>query len=250
VPIVVFPTAPVLIRHRRGASTLSSPNLAMLYNPGQLFERELRDPRGDVCLVLEVPPAVASELLTAGRFATTETAVPPDVFLARHVLLRGLRCGTPERLWAEELALAILHATLRHPAALRTTRQTTREAHRELAEAAKDALWHTLAEDVRVGELAGRLAVSPFHLMRVFRAQTGFALHEYRLQLRLRLALERLLEGCDSLTALALELGFGSHSHLTHQFHRCFGLTPSALRAGTAHDCASVRLHGALPSVP
>jgi len=64
----------------------------------------------------------------------------------------------------------------------------------------------------------------------VFRRQTGFSLHQYRTQLRLRLALERLPESAGSLTSLAFELGFASHSHFTDTFRREFGVAPSAVR--------------------
>ena len=87
-------------------------------------------------------------------------------------------------------------------------------------------------------QLARQLHVSPFHLARVFRAHTGFSLHGYRLQLRLRAALARVLDGEDDLAALACELGFASHSHLTDRFRQAFERSPSALRRAAATGCA------------
>jgi AraC family transcriptional regulator len=93
-----------------------------------------------------------------------------------------------------------------------------------------------------------------FHLARVFKARTGFSLHAYRTQLRLRAALERVAPrhgagpalrlrsgqaprrgsghgGRDvDLIDIALDLGFSSHSHFTEAFRRNFGTTPSAVR--------------------
>ena len=69
-----------------------------------------------------------------------------------------------------------------------------------------------------------------FHLARVFKARTGFSLHAYRNQLRLRAALERLAEPGVDLIDIALDLGFSSHSHFTETFRRSFGKTPSAVR--------------------
>jgi AraC-like DNA-binding protein len=54
------------------------------------------------------------------------------------------------------------------------------------------------------------------------------SLHAYRTELRLRHALERLLERREHITQIALDLGFSSHSHFTAAFRRAFGLTPSA----------------------
>lgn len=55
-------------------------------------------------------------------------------------------------------------------------------------------------------------------------------LHEYRLELRLRVLLERLAEPNAQLSRIAMELGFSSHSHLTATLRRRGGMTPSALR--------------------
>jgi len=224
VPLVVFPIVPVLIRHDRGARTLSSANLAMLYNPKQVFRRELRDPRGDRCLVLEVMSPVAESVLSHGRFSETAAPVPADVYLLRHELERAARRQDAA---AEELALTVLDRTLihRHP---KTRRARTLQEHHELAEAAKEELQASSGANVPIRDLAQRLAVSPFHLARVFREQTGFSLHEFGLQLRLRTALERLGDNAGTLTTLALDLGFASHSHFTSHFRRAFGATPSA----------------------
>jgi AraC-like DNA-binding protein len=71
---------------------------------------------------------------------------------------------------------------------------------------------------------------SPFHLARVFRERAGVPVHRYLTRLRLRAALERLSDGADDLTALALDLGFSSHSHFTDAFRREFGRSPSDVR--------------------
>jgi AraC-like DNA-binding protein len=72
--------------------------------------------------------------------------------------------------------------------------------------------------------------VSPFHLARVFHERAGVPVHRYLTRLRLRAALDRLMGGADDLTALALDLGFSSHSHFTDAFRTEFGRPPSAVR--------------------
>ena len=62
-----------------------------------------------------------------------------------------------------------------------------------------------------------------------FRAVTGQTIHAYRMQLRVRSALER-IERASDLSAVALALGFSSHSHFTASFRRAFGVTPSGVR--------------------
>jgi len=71
------------------------------------------------------------------------------------------------------------------------------------------------------------LAVSPFHLCRVFRAHTGYSLHRFQTELRLRMALDQLDEFRGDLAGLAVDLGFTHHSHLTRSFRLAFGATPS-----------------------
>ena len=71
---------------------------------------------------------------------------------------------------------------------------------------------------------------SPFHFTRIFQQRVGVPVHRYLTQLRLRAALERLAEGEDDLTHLALDLGFSSHSHFAESFRKEFGKTPSEVR--------------------
>ena len=79
-------------------------------------------------------------------------------------------------------------------------------------------------------ELANLVAVSPHHLSRVFKAETGETISRYRNRLRVRLTLERLAEGELCLARLAAELGFADQAHLARVVRRELGATPSLLR--------------------
>jgi AraC family transcriptional regulator len=52
------------------------------------------------------------------------------------------------------------------------------------------------------------------------------------LRRRLRDALELLLDTRESISRIALTVGFTSHSHLTDAFRREFGVPPQVLRRG------------------
>ena len=77
--------------------------------------------------------------------------------------------------------------------------------------------------------IAGAVGSSVHHLCRVFRAECGLTLHEYRQRQRLGRALELMGRARRDLTELALELGYSSHSHFTRVFRRYVGVPPSAL---------------------
>jgi AraC-like DNA-binding protein len=81
-----------------------------------------------------------------------------------------------------------------------------------------------------VQRIAERVGASPYHLCRVFRRHTGHTLYHYRLELRARLALERLESTEASLSRVAHGIGFSSHSHFTAAFRQRVGLTPSGVR--------------------
>ena len=62
-------------------------------------------------------------------------------------------------------------------------------------------------------------------LARVFPEQTGMTLARWRQQLRLLRALERLALG-EAVTAVAIDLGYGSVSAFVRMFRDSFGVTP------------------------
>jgi AraC family transcriptional regulator len=237
-PLVAFPHMAVGVKAAGAPALLATPNLVMLYNPGQEYERRLVDEGGDRCIYLVLHPPALQELEAAGctirdgRMTRLHAPVGGRAYLAQHLLARHLRGGAPDPLLVEDAALRLVQAVLRSEPHAEASRSRTRSAHRELAEAAKEQLARSLGEPLALHTLAARLAVSPFHLARVFRAQTGYSLHEYRTQLRLRLALVQLPESRGALTPLARNVGFASHSHFTDAFRREFGVPPSAVRDG------------------
>lgn len=110
------------------------------------------------------------------------------------------------------------------------TRPRTEERHREQVEAARTLVESRFREPLRLDEIAEAVGSSPYHLARVFKRKTGLPIHRYLQRTRLRVALEAVMSGCGSLTALAFDLGFSSQSHFTSTFTREFGVPPSRVR--------------------
>src|SRR4051812_7915487 len=235
-PLIVFPRCPVAIRQANGERILATPNLVMLYNPAQEFQRELRDAKGDSCIYLRLHPRLLDSLerdvaiVAERRLRATHAPTTRADYLRQHLLSRYLGGTDVDPLLVEETVARLSADVLGRRHVSRRRRGETKAAHYELAEAAKERIVATLAQPLSLNDLAAELRVSPFHLARVFRAETGFAMHQYRKQLRLRIALDRLREGAPSLTSLAFDLGFASHSHFTDAFRAEFGVAPSAVR--------------------
>jgi AraC-like DNA-binding protein len=246
-PLLVFPRTSVVITQAGAPPVLASPNLVVLYNPGQPYRRALHDRDGDRCAFVGLGPGVVREVVgpAVERFPQTHGPSDAAAFLLHDLVLRHLHTAEwADPLLVEEALRRVVWRALRHalgPAAPRgRERAGTPSRHRELVEGAKSVLAAGLAAGLTLGEVARALHVSAFHLARVFHRETGFTLHGYRQQLRLRAAVERVGEPDCDLAMVAQELGFFDHSHLTRSFRRAFGVPPSALRGAPARRLAEV----------
>lgn len=94
----------------------------------------------------------------------------------------------------------------------------------------KELLHELVGEPLSLQRLADTLDVSPVYLTQTFSRSEGIPLYRYQLHLRLARAMVE-LPACDDITALALDLGFSSHSHFTTAFKAFTRQTPSAFRS-------------------
>ncbi|WP_402719346.1 AraC family transcriptional regulator [Janthinobacterium rivuli] len=78
-------------------------------------------------------------------------------------------------------------------------------------------------------QLAQAAGLSPFQLIRAFRAATGMTPHAYQLNAHVNRARSRLQAG-TALAQLAHELGFADQSHLQRVFKAHAGITPGRYR--------------------
>ncbi|GAA2354495.1 AraC family transcriptional regulator [Dactylosporangium salmoneum] len=101
-------------------------------------------------------------------------------------------------------------------------------AARKVAEI-RDRLLADLRCPPSLRELAAGVELSPFHMLRVFRAATGFPPHAW-------LVLERVCHARALLAAgrtpaeVSAATGFADQAHLTRWFKRVTGVTPAAFR--------------------
>lgn len=88
-----------------------------------------------------------------------------------------------------------------------------------------------LAEPIKLDDLAEIAALSPYHLIRSFKAEMGLTPFRWVLQQRIERA-RRLLEITDlPLADIAYACGFSSQSHFSTVFKQSTGVTPAGYRA-------------------
>jgi AraC family transcriptional regulator len=242
--LFVFPRESVWIEHEGGRPFVADANTVTYYNEGQCYRRRVLSPNGDRCEWFAVSPPVITETLAAHEPAAVERPTWPfpfqrgpsdaDSYLRQRVVFHHVsRERMPDRLFVEEMVLSILGdvTTLAYVHSGLVTPRRRRQRHDgDVVESARDVIARRFTANLSLADIAGEVGSSVFHLARMFRARTGFSLHAYRTQLRLRAALEQLREPRRDLVDIALDLGFSSHSHFTESFHRGFGKTPSAVR--------------------
>ena len=81
------------------------------------------------------------------------------------------------------------------------------------------------AESVTLHALAQYVSLSPYHLLRVFRAEVGMPPYAYLESVRIRHT-QQLIKAGKPLAEVAAEVGFSSQSHMTRQFKKIIGVTP------------------------
>ncbi len=245
--LVVFPRSSVWIRHEGARAFVADPNVITLYNRGQRYERLPISSEGDQCDWFALSEEAAREVAAAWTPAAADAIAGPypharapgtaRLYARQRALLRRASAADATALEIEEETLGVVSEVMRLAAGASPRAMATDAAgarHRDLTESARELLALTALENRSVSELARQLGTSPFHLCRVYRAQTGVTLHQYRVGLRVRAAITHLeapVRGARrGLSAVAHAAGFASHAHFVRICRRELGLTPAALR--------------------
>ena len=151
-----------------------------------------------------------------------------------------------DSLEAQEHVLALLRSALQQDGRRETSNAATTV---RLIRRAKEFLEAQMSNRVLLIDVARAAGTSPAYLTDLFTRVEGLSLHQYLTQLRLARALVELPHAAD-LTALALDLGFSSHSHFSFAFRRAFGCTPSEFRNTTRRTARTSSLVNAVTRVP
>ena len=92
-----------------------------------------------------------------------------------------------------------------------------------------------IEEELTIDQIAGAFFLSKYHMMRLFRAETGQSIHQYISQRRLMLARELIRRGISA-TDAAFRCGFGSYSSFTRAYAKHFGTTPTGRQTAQRLD--------------
>lgn len=234
--LIAFPLTSVVVQPEGCEPVLANANHATFFNREGRYERRPHDPRGDVGVGVALAPSLLRRLTRgATELPFIQGPCAPDVYLAQHSVVHRLQSGTrldPD--FVEETIVSVAARAVNDGFALRRMRQgrraETRAMHHRLVERAKTILTERPAEPWTLDAVARELHTSEFHLARIFRTATGFGIHQYRNELRLRLALDLLDDAAVKVGELAHRLGYSSHSHFTDAFTAAFGAPPLAVR--------------------
>ena len=243
--MITFPRTCVELCVEGLAPLVSSPNLAVFYNNGQVYSRQAVDKGGDRCEWFTYAPNVLADAMHSFKpnvewydpnlFDLHSVFLTRDLFLLQRSIVEHIYQQTSiDRLWVDEMSLVLLDGLCtaqlcqqeRDPI---KRKRGTKQAHRQLASALQELLVRRFTERLTLEGIAAELHVSPFHAARIFRKQFGCTIHSFLEQLRLRTAVERLPEYRQALTTLAHDVGYTSHSHFTQAFRRAFHLPPSRM---------------------
>lgn len=191
--------------------------------------------------VLRFEPDIADTLCGSreGRRDLAARAGFQDAFLLQAVRrLQAVVAQTDDvsELLAQTLSHSIgLHMCLAYAPGSHAPRPTTGPSlSAATARHLREFIHDRLRERITLGELATQAGMTTHHLLVAFRKAFGNTPAQYVIQQRLRCAMRQLVGTSKDITAIALDSGFSSHSHLTASFSRYLGKPPSAFRKAAA----------------
>lgn len=108
--------------------------------------------------------------------------------------------------------------------------QTREQLHSHCVTFTMQRLTHSLANRLRIEDIARELRVSPAYLTKRFKQELGITPHHFLLLKRIKRAQDLLVNTTFSIAEIADESGFSHQSHLTRNFSKVVGVSPLKFR--------------------
>ena len=207
----------------RNQRYFSPPGSLVLINPGEMHTGEAAVEQGWSYRMLYPEASLLQQAASevAGRPRHVPFFPAPVVYdkpMAQLVVKvhRALEDEATSILERESLLLwTLAQLIVRHA----DDRPAARQAWTEhtAVQSARDFLDAHYADNVSLATLATQVNLSPFHLLRVFKQETGLSPHAYLTQTRIWRARKLLLAGFP-IADVAAQTGFADQSHLTRRF--------------------------------
>jgi AraC family transcriptional regulator len=197
----------------------------LLRPAGAVHEDRFDAAAGARCLILEILPEPLGQRPLVARLLSepARTRRGPEFGLARRL---------QRALWAQDALAPLAIEGLALELFVRLARDLlpAEPAMPTWLASARAHLHERRTDLPTLRELAELCGVHPVSLARAFRKHHGCTVGEYLRRLRVEQATERLASSDDSLSAIALEVGFADFSHFARVFKRETGTTPGRFR--------------------
>jgi AraC-like DNA-binding protein len=234
----VFPRTAVKIEHEHAPPFVANPNIVTFYNRSQRYVRHEISEQGDRCDWFAVRRDLACEAVRRVHpkvedvpFSWHRSRCDAQTYFLQRRLFDAVSSGVVDDSMAvTETVLLLLDRVVGAAAVIPQNARRSALVHQ-----VECLLASRFDQRLDLALIAGHAGASIYHLCRTFREVTGFALHQYIRQLRIRHGLEEVCETSHDLSRIAVDLGFSHHSHFTSAFRRDFAVTPSWLRASRPH---------------
>lgn len=225
-----------LFSEGRRERTVMPAGTICLINPGQFHEgRPATDLGWDYRMIYLPPEALAGILGVDGPVSVSKLPFFAQPVIDDARLLNALRSAhmcseSPDASLLEKgtylnlvlRQLALRHGTIGRPAFLPLAAAGAVTRAREYIDTC-------VGSNPSLEEIALAAGMSPFHLLRQFKAAVGLPPHAYLMQRRVDQARRLMLKGF-ALRDVAIRVGYADQAHFSREFRRFYGVAPSTVR--------------------
>lgn len=185
---------------------------------------------GGEYLIVRVPSELNSVSIWRNSEVLNDLVIPivsRSAKRIRQLLLKPSKAqGDLVQVEVSEFCLHVMNALMMNGGQAFSPRWLTKRRLRII----DDYIQAKLDQEIRIGDLAAELGLSPGYFARMFQAGTAMSPHRYVMSRRIARARSLCVHSNQSLSQIAMLTGFSSQAHMTTAFRREIGLSPNEVR--------------------